>query len=59
MLVIGATGSTGQLVVAEAIARGHTVRALARDRARAPNCSPPTPSLSSVVSPGPRPCPRR
>ncbi|MFE4942235.1 NAD(P)H-binding protein [Streptomyces sp. NPDC056641] len=54
MLVIGATGSTGRLVVAEAIARGHTVRALARDRARAPSCSPPTPSLSSAVSPGPR-----
>ncbi|MEU9055610.1 NmrA family NAD(P)-binding protein [Streptomyces sp. NPDC048384] len=30
VLVIGATGSIGRLVVAEAIARGHTVRALVR-----------------------------
>lgn len=34
VLVVGATGSIGQLVVAEAIARGHTVRALVRDRAK-------------------------
>ncbi|WP_030605952.1 SDR family oxidoreductase [Streptomyces fulvoviolaceus] len=34
VLVIGATGSIGRLVVAEAIARGHTVRALVRDRAK-------------------------
>jgi uncharacterized protein YbjT (DUF2867 family) len=34
VLVIGATGSIGRLVVAEALARGHTVRALVRDRAK-------------------------
>ncbi|MEV6617138.1 SDR family oxidoreductase [Streptomyces sp. NPDC051051] len=34
VLVVGATGSIGRLVVAEAIARGHTVRALVRDRAK-------------------------
>ncbi|MEU5598432.1 SDR family oxidoreductase [Streptomyces sp. NPDC020298] len=34
VLVIGATGSIGRLVVAEAIARGHTVRALVRDRTK-------------------------
>jgi uncharacterized protein YbjT (DUF2867 family) len=35
ILVIGATGSIGQLVVAEAIREGHTVRALARDAGHA------------------------
>ncbi|AXG81830.1 SDR family oxidoreductase [Streptomyces paludis] len=34
VLVVGATGGIGRLVVAEAIARGHTVRALVRDRAK-------------------------
>ena len=34
VLVVGATGSIGRLVVAEATARGHTVRALVRDRAK-------------------------
>ncbi|MEU9286571.1 SDR family oxidoreductase [Streptomyces sp. NPDC048275] len=34
VLVVGATGSIGRLVVAEAIARGHTVRALVRDHAK-------------------------
>ncbi|MFD9511001.1 cation:proton antiporter domain-containing protein [Streptomyces mirabilis] len=34
VLVVGATGSVGRLVVTEAIARGHTVRALVRDRAK-------------------------
>lgn len=34
VLVVGATGSIGRLVVAETIARGHTVRALVRDRAK-------------------------
>ncbi|MFD4553924.1 SDR family oxidoreductase [Streptomyces sp. NPDC058469] len=34
VLVVGATGSIGRLVVTEAIARGHTVRALVRDRAK-------------------------
>ena len=31
VLVVGATGSIGHLVVEEAIRQGHTVRALARD----------------------------
>jgi uncharacterized protein YbjT (DUF2867 family) len=35
VLVIGATGSIGRLVVAEALRQGHAVRALVRDRARA------------------------
>jgi uncharacterized protein YbjT (DUF2867 family) len=35
VLVAGATGSIGKLVVAEAIRQGHTVRALVRSRARA------------------------
>jgi uncharacterized protein YbjT (DUF2867 family) len=35
VLVAGATGRTGRLVVAELAARGHQVRALVRDRARA------------------------
>lgn len=34
VLVVGATGSIGRLVVAEATARGHTVRALVRDRTK-------------------------
>lgn len=34
ILVIGATGSIGRLVVAEALRQGHTVRALVRKRAR-------------------------
>jgi len=35
ILVVGATGSIGQWVVQEALQRGHTVRALVRDTARA------------------------
>jgi NAD(P)H-binding len=35
VLVVGATGSIGQLVVDEAIRQGHTVRALARDPRKA------------------------
>jgi uncharacterized protein YbjT (DUF2867 family) len=35
VLVVGATGSIGRHVVAEALRRGHTVRALARNLARA------------------------
>lgn len=35
VLVVGATGSVGKLVVAEAIEQGHTVRALIRKQARA------------------------
>lgn len=35
VLVVGATGSIGRLVVAEALRQGHAVRALVRDPARA------------------------
>jgi uncharacterized protein YbjT (DUF2867 family) len=35
ILVVGATGSIGRLVVAEALRQGHVVRALVRDEARA------------------------
>jgi uncharacterized protein YbjT (DUF2867 family) len=35
VLVVGATGSIGRLVVEEAVTKGHTVRALARDPVRA------------------------
>jgi uncharacterized protein YbjT (DUF2867 family) len=35
VLVVGATGSIGHLVVQEAIKRGHAVRALVRDLSRA------------------------
>ncbi|WP_416968083.1 SDR family oxidoreductase [Streptomyces sp. 4F14] len=35
VLVVGATGSIGRLVVAECLARGHTTRALVRDPVRA------------------------
>ena len=35
VLVVGATGSIGRLVVAEAIRQGYTTRALVRDRAKA------------------------
>ena len=35
VLVVGATGSIGRLVVAEAIAQGYATRALTRDPAKA------------------------
>ena len=35
VLVVGATGSIGRLVVAEALAKGFKVRALVRDQAKA------------------------
>jgi len=40
VLVVGATGSIGRLVVEEAIREGHTVRALVRDRGKAPQLPP-------------------
>lgn len=40
MLVVGATGSIGRLVVAEALRQGHAVRALVRDAARARGLPP-------------------
>lgn len=39
LLVVGATGSIGRLVVDEAIRQGHTVRALVRDAGRASRLS--------------------
>ncbi len=35
VLVVGATGSIGRLVVAEAVRQGYTTRALVRDPGRA------------------------
>lgn len=40
VLVVGATGSVGRLVVAEAIARGHIARALVRTPSKARQLSP-------------------
>ncbi|MEU5655112.1 SDR family oxidoreductase [Streptomyces sp. NPDC047737] len=40
VLVVGATGSIGRLVVAEAIAQGHTTRALVRNPSRARQLPP-------------------
>jgi len=40
VLVVGATGSIGRLVVDEAIRQGHAVRALVRNRAKAGQLSP-------------------
>lgn len=47
VLVVGATGSIGRLVVSEAIARGHTVRALVRDRAKAARLLPADTALAT------------
>jgi len=40
ILVVGATGSIGRLVVEEAVRRGHAVRALVRNQAKAGQLSP-------------------
>jgi len=40
VLVVGATGSIGRLVVAEALRQGHAVRALVRNAARASGLPP-------------------
>ena len=40
LAVVGAAGRTGALVVAQALARGHAVRAIARDPDRIPITSP-------------------
>jgi uncharacterized protein YbjT (DUF2867 family) len=40
VLVVGATGSVGRHVVAEAVRQGHTVRALVRNQARASRLDP-------------------
>ncbi|MFE4468135.1 SDR family oxidoreductase [Leifsonia sp. NPDC056824] len=45
VLVVGATGSIGRLVVAEALRRGHRVRALVRDAAKAERVLPSSTEL--------------
>lgn len=45
ILVVGATGSIGRRVVAEALAQGHHVRGLVRDAARARQILPPEAEL--------------
>ncbi|MFJ9724756.1 SDR family oxidoreductase [Streptomyces sp. NPDC101209] len=54
VLVVGATGSVGRLVVTEAIARGHAVRALVRDRAKGARLLPAGAELvvGDVTRPG-------
>ena len=37
VLVLGATGGTGRLIVGDALTKGHSVVALVRSKARAPN----------------------
>ena len=44
MLVLGGTGQNGQLIIANALARGHTVTALARN----PDGVTPRPGLTVV-----------
>jgi putative NADH-flavin reductase len=39
LLVLGGTGSVGQLIVADAVRRGHIVTVLTRDPARMPPVS--------------------
>ena len=58
VLVVGATGSIGRLVVTEAIARGHTVRALVRDRAKGAQLLPADAELvvGDVTRPETLPC---
>lgn len=58
VLAVGATGSVGQLVMAESIRRGHRTRALVRDHHRAASL-PATRRPSSGTSRGPTPWPRR
>ncbi|MEV7110984.1 SDR family oxidoreductase [Streptomyces anulatus] len=54
VLVAGATGSVGRLVVAESIAHGHTTRALVRDAAKARRVLPAEAELvvADVTDPG-------
>ena len=42
VLVVGATGSIGRLVVEEALVQGHAVRALVRSQAKARQLPPET-----------------
>ena len=37
VLVLGATGGSGRLIVRDALAKGHSVVALVRSKARAPD----------------------
>ncbi len=51
MLVIGGTGSVGRLVVSEAVAKGHAVRALIRSAARASRLPPVETVVGDVTKP--------
>jgi uncharacterized protein YbjT (DUF2867 family) len=51
VLAVGATGSIGRHVVAEALAAGHSVRALGRDRARADFPASVDPVVGDVTKP--------
>ncbi|MDB5317512.1 MAG: family NAD(P)-dependent oxidoreductase [Rhodospirillales bacterium] len=48
ILVVGASGSIGRLVVEEALAQGHAVRALVRDAAKARQLSAAAEALSAT-----------
>ncbi|MEU2867361.1 NAD(P)H-binding protein, partial [Streptomyces mirabilis] len=51
VLVVGATGSIGRLVVEEAITRGHTVRVLVRDAAKGAQVLPDDAGHGDVTRP--------
>lgn len=56
VLAVGATGSIGRHVVAEAVAAGHTIRALVRNPARA--ALPAGVEVVAGTSLAPKPSPR-
>ncbi|MGI5239844.1 NAD(P)-dependent oxidoreductase [Dactylosporangium sp. CA-139066] len=49
--VLGATGATGRLIVRQALDRGHTVRAVARDPSRLPELAGLRPVAADVRDP--------
>jgi len=51
ILVIGGTGSAGRLVVSEALAKGHKVRALVRNAARASRLPAVETAVGDVTKP--------
>ncbi len=51
--LFGATGGTGREVLAQALAQGHAVRALARDPQRLPDAAGLTVVAGDVLDPGP------
>ncbi|HEY5788386.1 MAG TPA: NmrA family NAD(P)-binding protein [Microlunatus sp.] len=53
VLVVGSTGSTGSLAVAESMAAGHRTRALVRDQAKAHRLLPTRPTSPPAMSPDP------